>query len=60
MGIPEQVKVVGDVVSVTTVGATLMSWLPHIAAALSIIWMLIRIYETKTVQKVLKRNKVDV
>jgi hypothetical protein len=39
-----------DFASVSTVLATLVGWLPHIAALVSIIWGLIRIWETKTVQ----------
>ena len=48
-------KAVGDVSSVTIIGATLLEWLPAAAALISIIWTFIRIYETKTVQKWLKR-----
>lgn len=47
----EAVKHVGDALSVSLVVATIASWLPAIAALLSIVWTLIRIYETKTVQK---------
>jgi hypothetical protein len=53
----EQYKPAGDVLSVTTVVATLGGWLPSIAALVSIIWGLIRIYETKTVQDWLKRGR---
>lgn len=35
---------------------TLVGWFPAIAAALSIIWTGIRIYESKTVQSWLKRK----
>jgi hypothetical protein len=35
---------------------SLMDWLPAAASVLTIIWMLIRIYETDTVQKLLKRK----
>jgi hypothetical protein len=43
-------KIAVDAISVFTVVGTLANWLPAIAAALSIIWTAIRIYETKTVQ----------
>lgn len=39
-----------DVFSVATVVGTLINLLPSAAAAFSIVWSLIRIYETKTVQ----------
>lgn len=45
-----------DGLSVGTVLATLAGWLPAIAAALSIVWTLIRIFETKTVQRWLGKN----
>ncbi len=54
-GVPEQVKQAADVVAVGTVGATLLGWLPAAAAALTIIWTLIRIYETKTVKAAIAR-----
>ena len=54
--IPEQTKLVVDAVSVSTIIATLLSWLPHVAALVSIIWGIIRIWETDTVQK-LRRKK---
>jgi len=57
--IPEQIKLVGDGLSIVTVSATLMTWLPPVAALLTIIWSAIRIYETKTVRKMFghKRTK---
>lgn len=48
-------KNVGDALSATIVVGTLMGYLPYIAAALTIIWTAIRIYETDTVQRLLKR-----
>ena len=55
--INEHTKHVIDWTSIGIALGTLMQILPSIAAALSIIWSLIRIYETKTVQGWLKRNK---
>ena len=46
----EHAKHIIDLASVSVVFATLVSWLPSIAALVSIVWGLIRIYETKTVQ----------
>ena len=51
----EQLKHLGDVVSVGTVIATLAAWLPPLAALFTIVWTAIRIYETQTVQRFLNR-----
>lgn len=51
----EKTKAVIDAVSVTTVIATLAQFLPAIAALFSIIWSVIRIWETKTVQCIVTR-----
>jgi len=45
------VKATGDAISIVTVVATLAQWLPAVAALASIVWSVIRIYETDTVQK---------
>ena len=47
----DQIKMMLDVSSLAVVGATLVSWLPAAAAAASLIWTVIRIFETKTVRK---------
>jgi len=47
----EAAKLTGDVISLTVIGGTLMNLLPAAAAVLSIVWSIIRIYETKTVRK---------
>jgi hypothetical protein len=46
-------KVFGDTTSLMLLAASLADWLPPIAAFLSIVWVLIRIYETATVQSYL-------
>jgi hypothetical protein len=46
----EEAKAAVDVVAVTTTVSTLMGWLPAVAAALSIVWTVIRIFETDTVK----------
>lgn len=51
----ETAKTVGDVLSITTVVGTLAQVLPSIAAIFTIVWTVIRIYETKTVQGWIKR-----
>ena len=45
-----------DGVSLVTVLGTLVDMLPPVAAALSIVWSLIRIWESKTVQNWLKKD----
>jgi len=55
----EGTKHVLDGLSVITVLGTLMSWLPAVAALLSIIWSVLRIYESKTVQKLLGKNNAE-
>lgn len=45
-----------DTFSIGTLLATLVGWLPHVASIVTIVWGLIRIYETKTVQNYLKRR----
>lgn len=49
----ETTKHLVDAASVVTVVGTIMDVLPAIAALFTIIWTLIRIYETDTVQKLL-------
>ena len=53
----EEAKVVVDALAVTTTVSTLMGWLPAVAATLSIIWTIIRIIETETVQNFLRKIK---
>jgi hypothetical protein len=51
----EASKHIIDAVSIVTVLGTLAQILPAIAAVLSIVWTVIRIWETKTVQNFIKR-----
>jgi len=53
----EGTKHVLDGLSLVTVLGTLIDWLPAVAALLSIVWTLLRIYETKTVQGWIARAK---
>jgi hypothetical protein len=48
--VSEPAKHVVDALSILTVLGTLFEYLPSVAALLSIIWSLLRIYESKTVQ----------
>jgi hypothetical protein len=54
----EQVKQLGDVVSIVTVVGTLAELLPAMAAILTIIWTAIRIWETDTVQRIFGRKPI--
>jgi hypothetical protein len=53
----ESTKHVLDGASVVTAVGTVMQILPSIAAVFTIVWTSIRIYETKTVQKLLGKTK---
>jgi hypothetical protein len=53
----EQTKHFIDAISIGTVAGTLAGILPHIAAIFTIVWTIIRIYETKTVQRILGRTE---
>jgi len=54
MTLSEQAKHWLDGISVATAVASLAAWLPPLAALASLVWTLIRIYETTTVQGWLK------
>jgi hypothetical protein len=55
----ETAKTVADALSIVTVVGTLVEVLPAIAALFTIVWTVIRIYETKTVQNLLHKGKKD-
>lgn len=52
----EIAKPFGDAVSIGVAIATIADWLPAIAALLTVVWTAIRILETKTVQRLLRRR----
>ena len=54
--VSEPAKHVVDALSILTVLGTLVEILPALAALLSIIWSLLRIYESKTVQRWLSKK----
>jgi hypothetical protein len=54
----ETAKAAGDAVSLVTVVGTLAEVLPAIAALLTIVWTLFRIFETDTVRGWLGKNNV--
>lgn len=49
-------KLILDALSVVTVIGTLIDMLPSIAAVFTIVWTGIRIWETDTVQRILKKK----
>ena len=51
----EQVKLVIDASSIAVVAGTLIDWLPAVAALASLVWSLIRIYETKTARNWIRK-----
>jgi hypothetical protein len=55
----ETAKTVADALSIVTVVGTLMELLPAVAALFTIVWTALRIYETKTVQGLLRKGKKD-
>jgi len=55
----ESTKQVVDAVSVFTVVGTLGEVLPPMAALFTLVWTAIRIYETKTVQRLLGKDRPD-
>lgn len=55
----ETVKHAIDALSVVTVVGTLTKMLPAVAATFTIIWTVIRIYESATVQKLLGKDKTN-
>jgi hypothetical protein len=52
----ETVKYLTDGASILTVVGTLSGFLPGVAAVFTIVWTGIRIYETDTVQNLLKKR----
>ena len=54
-GTVEQTKQVVDVIAVGGTIGVLVGWLPAVAAGVTIIWTVIRIYETKTVKEMISR-----
>lgn len=52
----EEAKHLVDGLSVATLLGSLVNVLPSIAAVLTIVWTLIRIYETQTVQRLLGKT----
>jgi chromate transport protein ChrA len=54
--VQEEAKTVMDSLAVGGTVATLAGWLPSIASLFTIIWLALRIWESDTVQKLVKRD----
>ena len=50
----EEIKEITDVAAASTGILALISWLPPTASLFTIVWLGIRIYESKTVQGLIK------
>lgn len=55
MHVPDHLKPTLDMASIGATVAALIDMLPAATAVLSFVWMLIRIYETDTIQKLIAR-----
>lgn len=56
MNFDDNLKYGGDALSAAVVVGTLAQWLPAVAALMTIIWTAIRIFETRTVQRLFSRT----
>ena len=56
----EENKVIIDVVAGTGTAAAYMAMVPDVVALFTGLWILIRIYETDTVRRIIKRIQGDV
>ena len=57
MNLPEQAKAVGDIASLSTIGATFLSIIPNVAALLGLFWLVLRIYENETFKKICRLER---
>jgi hypothetical protein len=55
----ETTRNVVDVISVVTVVGTLVDKLPAVAALFTIVWTGIRIWETETIQKIVRKARAS-
>ena len=53
----DETKDVIDVAAASTALLTLAAWLPPTASILTIVWMVLRIYESDTVQSIVNGTK---
>ena len=57
INVSETTKHAVDAASLFTVVGTLVDFLPAVAAAFTIVWTLIRIWETETVRKLFRKKE---
>ena len=57
---PEESKEVVDILAASTGILALAAWLPPIASIFTIVWLGIRIYESKTVQDLLNLSLIHI
>ena len=57
INVSETTKHAVDAASMLTVLGTLVDFLPAVAAAFTIVWTLIRIWETETVRKLFRKKE---
>ena len=57
--LPDGLRLLLDAISITALLGSLISLLPAIASVLTIVWTVIRIYETETVQRLVKRREPE-
>jgi hypothetical protein len=55
----EQSKDTLDVIAASTGVLSLAAWLPPIASLFTIVWLGIRIYESKTIQNIVNKKNKD-
>lgn len=53
----EQIKHIGDAVAGAGTTAALMGWVPELTAVATLLWVLLRLYETKAVQDLIAYMK---
>jgi len=56
---PDSLKSWLDAISVTALLGNLVSALPAISSLFTVLWMAIRVYETDTVQRLVKGKEID-
>lgn len=54
----EETKEGIDIAAASTGVLTMISWLPPTASLFTIVWLGIRIYESETVQKLIKKGRL--
>jgi sorbitol-specific phosphotransferase system component IIC len=57
--LPDGIKLGLDALSFTALLGSLTALLPAVASLLTILWTVIRIYETETVQRLVKRKEPE-